>query len=444
MNAPLGYRQIFSFYWPLVLTSQMMTLAHPIINAALGRSEDAIVQLAGYGVGFGLGVFINSPLFPFQQLVAALGTGPRARRDLLVRGLLVAAGLTALELVIAATPVGTWLVGEVLGSTPAVTALARRTLLFMAPITLLLPLRSLAWGIVLRYRDTRLISQATALRLSMLTIVVFATAGRSWLPPAVAGGLAMTAAIFVEAAYSLLRAVRLVRRDAVGVNTDLDERVGWRAFFAFSGPVMVSTVAWSAMRPLLNAVVGRTADPDLAQGGLGFVFPLLILMASPLWAIQNTSLVLINDRHDLRKVARFTAAVVALFVVLIGGWVWTPLRGVLLTGIFSLEPDKAAYVVTAVMLIPFQPIPMGLRSLSQGFLMNRRSTGVIALASTVKTVLLAGLGFAAVAWDPQLNGTLLATVLVMLGGSVETVIIADRARRLHHELMDEADAAGNG
>ena len=72
----LGYRQIFAFYWPLVLTSQMMTLAHPIINAALGRCEDAIIQLAAYGVGFGTAVFLNSPLFPFQQIVTAMGAGP--------------------------------------------------------------------------------------------------------------------------------------------------------------------------------------------------------------------------------------------------------------------------------------------------------------------------------------------------------------------------------
>ncbi len=91
MTTGTGYRQIFSFYWPLVLTSQMMTLAHPVINAALGRSDDAIVQLAAYGVGFGLAVFLNSPLFPFQHIVATMGIGHRSRRDLIVRGMTVGA-----------------------------------------------------------------------------------------------------------------------------------------------------------------------------------------------------------------------------------------------------------------------------------------------------------------------------------------------------------------
>ena len=96
------------------------------------------------------------------------------------------------------------------------------------------------------------------------------------------------------------------------------------------------------------------------------------------------------------------------------------------------------------MLIPFQPIPMGLRSLSQGFLMNRRRTGTIALASLLKTVVLVVLGFGAVALDPTLNGALLGTILIMIAGSLETGIIAMRARRLHHELIEEADTGDSG
>jgi len=75
--------------------------------------------------------------------------------------------------------------------------------------------------------------------------------------------------------------------------------------------------------------------------------------------------------------------------------------------------------------------------------MNRRRTGIIALASILKTVVLAGPGFAIVARNPGINGALLATVLIMVGGSVETAVVALRARRLHGE-MARAAAAGDG
>jgi hypothetical protein len=87
---------------------------------------------------------------------------------------------------------------------------------------------------------------------------------------------------------------------------------------------------------------------------------------------------------------------------------------------------------------------MGLRSLTQGFLMNRRRTGIIALASMLKILVLVVPGFVLVALDPALNGAVLATVLIMIGGSVETVVVALKARRLHAELMAETDRAADG
>lgn len=437
---PLRHRQIFDFYWPLVLTSQMMTLAHPIINAALGRGENPIVQLAAYGVGFGLAVFLNSPLFPFQQIVATMGVGPRARRDLIRKGMFIGAVVATVDLIIALSPWGDALIMRLMGSTPQVAALAQKLILVQAPIPLLLPLRAYFWGVVMRHRNTRIISQATGLRLAGLALILFALMGRGWLPPAVLGGAGLTLAILIETLYSGFRARRLIRDNAVGVNGEKDENINWAKFFDFIGPLMVSTVTWAAMRPLINAIVGRTADPDLAQGGFGFVFPLLILMASPLWALQSTTMILVRDRCDLRKIIRFSTVTVLIFVGSIAIWVWTPLRDILLLRVFALEPDKAIYVAMAVMLIPFQPIPLGMRSVCSGFLMNRRRTGIIGVGSAIKTAVIVAIGFAAVLHDPTLNGALLGTVLVMFGGVLETGIVTWRARQLHYELIEKADS----
>ena len=57
---PLTTRDIFRFYLPLVLTSQMMTLSGPLINIAIGRSANPKVDFAGYWLGFAIMLFINS------------------------------------------------------------------------------------------------------------------------------------------------------------------------------------------------------------------------------------------------------------------------------------------------------------------------------------------------------------------------------------------------
>jgi hypothetical protein len=104
--APLRYRQIFHFYWPLVLTSQMMTLTAPIINMGLGRNEDPKIQLAAYSVGFSLLLVFNACLFPFLQAVTVLATGPASRRSLLIKGLAIGAVIAFWELLLGVSPWG--------------------------------------------------------------------------------------------------------------------------------------------------------------------------------------------------------------------------------------------------------------------------------------------------------------------------------------------------
>jgi len=420
----LRYRQIFDFYWPLVLTSQMMTLAAPIINSGLGRNENPKIQLAAYAVGFGILVFINSPLFPFLQTVTVLGRGPRSRRSLLGMIMLLAGGLFSLELVLALTSWGQGMIGWLMGSTPEVSALAQKIFLVQSPIPLFLPIRSHYSGIVMRHHNTRIISQATGLRLALLSSIVFGAIGFGHMPGAVLGASSMTFGIFVETVYMLIRSRRLLRRDASGINdASGDGPVTWPVFFNFIGPLMINAITWSLMRPLLNAILGRTSDPDFAQAGFGFVFPLLALFASPLWAMQSTTVVLAKRRRDLPVMIRFAAVMISLFVISIGVVVWTPLRAWLLNDVYALTPAMILYVTPALFFLPYEPVTLGIRTISQGFLMAQHRTRMIGLSSITKVLVVALIGFPLVQFHPTINGALMATLLLMGGETLESMIM---------------------
>ena len=430
----LRQRQIFDFYWPLVLTSQMMTLAGPLINMALGRAEDPATQLAGYAVGFGLLVFLNSPLYPFVQTNAVLGAGPQARRSLLAKQLVLAAALALVELALALAPGGAALIGRLMGSTPAVSALAQQVALVQWPIPLLLTLRSYFHGIVMRQHNTRVIGMATLLRLVALVGLLLFVAGAGHLPGAVLGAASLTLGIAIETLYMSLRGRRLLRLGGVGSDgPEQDAPVAWRRLWDFTGPLMVNAVTWSAMRPLLNAIVGRTADPDLAQASFGFVFPLLLLSASPLWAFGSTAAVLVKRREDLPVMMRFGAVTIVLFVLSIALCVWTPLLNFCLDRLFALTPAQPLYaaVIAALLWLPYQPITLGLRTISSGYLMAQARTHSIGIASAVKLLLVLVVGFAVVRGTPAANGALLGTLLLLGSETVETVLILLRVRRLH-------------
>ncbi len=435
----LRYRQIFHFYWPLVLTSQMMTLATPIINMGLGRSADPKVQLAGFSVGFGLLVFMNSPLFPFVQTNAVMGVGRNARRSLLRKQFLLAGVLAGLQLILAYYPGSEALFGRLMGSTPAVSELARKVAMVQWPIPLLITTRSFFYGMIMRHRRTVMISQATALRLALLAGLIFGAIGFGHMPGAMLGGGALTAGIATETLYVFFRGRRLLRAQAKGIDgPEQDDFVNWARFMNFIGPLMVNAVTWSAMRPVVNAIVGRTADPDLAQASYGFVLPLLILSASPLWAFNNTTVVLVKRRQDLRKMLRFGLATIGLFIAAIAVVVWTPLRDLLLVKVFSLTPETALYpvVIPALVLIPYQPLTLGLRTISSGFLMSQRRTRAIGAASAVKLLLVIVVGFAIVRDRPDLNGALLGTLLLMGSETLETMMVGLRTWLLYRETPE--------
>jgi progressive ankylosis protein len=428
----LRYREIFQFYWPLLLTSQMMTLAAPIINMGLGRNTDARTQLAAYAVGFGLLVFLNSPLFPILQTVAALGSSPRARRSLLIKGMSVALPICAIEIWLALSGRGLGLISTLMGATPEVAALAQKVALVQFPIALLLPIRAYYSGIVMRHRDTRIISLATGMRLALLASIIFGALGLGHIPGAVLGASSLTLGIFIETAYMIFRGKLVLRRSDNGVDDTTAENgpVSWHAFLAFIAPLMINAMTWSLTRPLLNAIIGRSSDPLTGHAGFGFVFPLLVLSSSPLWAFQSTTLVLAKGRNDLIKMFRFGGVTISLFIVGIGVVVWSPLRDILLHGIFSLELPMIAYVAPALMIIPFQPITLGLRTISHGYLMARRKTRAIGVASLIKVMGVALAGFPLVHFFPDLNGAVLGTAMLMGGEACETVIILATLSRL--------------
>ncbi|MBN2170869.1 MAG: SUMF1/EgtB/PvdO family nonheme iron enzyme [Candidatus Krumholzibacteriota bacterium] len=419
----LRTRQIFDFYWPLMLTSQMMTLAAPIINLGLGRSAQPAVQLAAYAVGFGLLVLLNSPLFPLVQTVAVMATGPASRRDLWRRGLTMGSAICAFELLLALSPGGDELIARLMGSTPAVSDLAQKVILVQSPIPLLLPIRSFYYALFMRHRNTRIITQSTATRLALLSAIIFGALGFGHLPGAVLGASSLTLGILTETLYVSWRGRRLLRHRAPGIDElHLDGPVSWRALAGFITPLMISTITWSAMRPVVNAVIGRGADPDLAQAGFGFVFPLLVLFASPLWSFQGTAVVLVKEKGDLPVLFRFGAATMAIFAAAIACFAWTPLRSLIVHGAYSLTPELASYVVPGLMLIPLHPFVLGTRSITQGFLMGQRRTRVIGWASVLRLALVAAVGFHVIRAFPGVNGAFLGTLLLIAGDSAETAI----------------------
>jgi O-antigen/teichoic acid export membrane protein len=421
------WRQLLAFYIPLVLTSQMMTLSNPLINLALSRAPEQALHLAAYSVCFGLAVFLNAPALVSRDVGAGLCSSRSAYRRLLrqVFGLGIVIGLV--DLLLAWTPLGMAVFAGALGATERVAAEAQRVAVAMAPIPLFVGIRGLNSALALRARRTRLLTQATFLRLlSVITILLVLVAqGRvaaSAVGWSLAGGIALETLWIVWVTRGLLRELPEDGPDP--------GELGLRRMFRFAAPLVVSAYAWTALRPVINGILGRCADSEAAQAGFGVLHPLILLTASGLWALQATGQILARDSASARRFLGFGFTMTVLFsafVVLLG---WIPSwRDLLLTSLFDLSPQLLEYVTPAMKVLFVAPVLLGLRACFKGMILASGRTGVISLSAAADLVAVSSVGAIVLALNPTVNGAILGVGLVIVAEFAEASLLGTTAWR---------------
>lgn len=426
-HAPLGLRQLLGFYLPLVLTSQMMTLSVPLINLALTRSTQTQLHLAAYGVCFGIAVFLNAPMLVTRDVGAAMALDRvrwrRLTRLTLVSGVLV----SGVDLLLAWTPLGDWVFGTVLGATPRVVAEARVAAIALSPIPLLVGLRGLYSALALRAQKTRLLTQATFGRLLVMAAVLWWMVQNSD-PTAAKIGWSLSLGIGVET-WWIAWVTRPMRRE-LPESTDEGRGFDLRRMVRFSSPLIVSAYAWTALRPLINGILGRTADSEAAQASFSVLHPLILLTASALWALQATHQILATTDERARKTFEFGLTMTVVFTALVAVLGWVPaLRDALLTRVFTLPAELLFFVEPAMRGLFVAPFMLGLRACFKGLILASGRTGVISASAVADLAIVAVCGVLALWLWPGLNGAVLGVALVTVAEIVESTFLGVTAAR---------------
>ena len=141
----LGYREIFSFYYPLALTSTISLVVHPLVTFFLGQSRHALESLAVLPVINSLVFIFRTPGLSFQEVaIAMIGRSwdnlSLVRRFAGVLGMGASLGLG----LIALTPLSRVWFETVSGLSPELTGFALlpvRILVLMPALSVLLSLQ---------------------------------------------------------------------------------------------------------------------------------------------------------------------------------------------------------------------------------------------------------------------------------------------------------------
>ena len=407
-----------------------MTLSGPIINIAVGRAAEPKLEFAGFWLGFTMLMFIEAPCFIIQQAAATLLQGYRSMRRLFFGAIVLGVAAWISTVLFALTPMSDFFFDRLVTTTPRAADLAKETLLLLSPIPLIVSLRGVGNALALREKKTALIARATAYRIVVLAAVVGGAVAMGTSSGAAAGSVALVVGLAVETFLILYRTRNIRLRMAKSRGSGEDRFLSYSEIIRVSAPLAISAYAWTAIRPIINAILGRLPDPELAQGGFGVVVPILLLTCSPLWALQNLTLILPENRGDVRRVIRFSIWATVFFAGLVMVVTWTPLRSVLLRGAFSLSAEMERAVVPALMLIVLEPLFLATRSTSQGLIIKARRTGIFSGVSIAKILIMTFVGFLFIERHPEINGVFLGTALFISGELFDGIFYSLRARSL--------------
>ncbi len=192
----LSLGRIWSFFVPLGLMSTVAALIPPVIQAGISRfSLTPAEHIAAYGIALSLMTTITGPIRILHQTLFVYGGEDRR----LVRRFCLSVGfLTSLvTLTLAATPLGQFVIGRVIGVSGSLTDTARSVLAVFAFYPVAAAWREYCWGIIMSNGSTGIIGRAKTANLGAAASALLASLALS-VQPAIAGAIAYTSGEIVE------------------------------------------------------------------------------------------------------------------------------------------------------------------------------------------------------------------------------------------------------
>jgi hypothetical protein len=426
---PLGMRDIGRFSLPLMLNAWLMTLAGPVLNVALGRAAEPRLHLAAFWIAFTILLVCQSACLVIQQVTASALQRRVPFAAVALSGGILALGASTLLLAIGHTGLGGFVFHHVIPTPDRTALLARAVLGRLSVIPLLIALRGLASGVAVVQGRTEVLALATMVRVAVLAAVTTAVIGLGAGVGAMPAAGALVVATAAEAIFvSSMTLAQPRNRTATGRAAVSGREIG--SVLRLAVPLAAASLVWTSARPLVGAVLGRLADPGLAQASFGVVFPILMVTCAPLWVFLDVALVLPRTPADLGKVVRFASLTSLAFAAGIAVLAFTPLRLVLLQLGAGMPRDLERAVAPALALIALEPMVLSARAIAQGLLVRSGRGGVVLALSPVKLAVMLGAGLMVTRLAPHANGAVLAAGLFIGGDAVDALLFGMVAVRI--------------
>ena len=404
-------------YAPLAAAALLAALSGPVLNHALARAPHPAAALAGFWIGYSVLQLLEAACFVWQSTSLAFLEAPRARRRLATLALATGAATSGVVWLAGQPAVAGWVFRVLVPTSAAAAAAAAEVLRALALLPALVAVRGVLAASVLRDGRGAAIPAGLLARLAVLV---------AWPAtfPESAGVRGACEALLAASAVELV-VLALARSASRQIPAHHVPPAAARVA-AVAGPLVLSALAWAALRPVLHAVLGRLAQADLAQARFGLVFAVFLSLCAPVWALRDLAVLADGFGASRTAVRRFAggiaaAASLAFAAVLV---VAALLPGT--HGAFGFGPGTGEFAWVALALLALAPALVAARCPAQGALIARHRTAAFAWVPAARLALTGAFGFALARLLPSADGAALGGAL-LLGGEVFEVWAYERA-----------------
>jgi len=419
-RADLAPRHLARVWAPLAATFLLVTGSTPVVNASINRLPGRIheAELAAFALLLACTIVIHSPLFVTREIAIKLSIDRAGSRRALYFGLAAATVVSAFEVVMALTPVGSWILGR-FTQRPELVAMAQPAFLVVAPVPFFIAIRAVYQAHQIRADDTLWVGLGTATRLGLTAVIGLALAPRVGLDGPMLGAFCVLGGIITETVFAFLRARHSSRPPHSSTEYRVDPiRFGLPLMFAnFLGvAVSLGYLRIAGMVPL--------EIQDFSIAGFQEVKSLHWLLGAGGFALQSLTTAKVRRRGDEHAMLRFAFLVSVGLTAAFAVVVFTPVRDWILIDALKEkaggEVMKIAIPALAVAIL--MPAFNAIRFTLRGTLIARGRSRAITMVNLVSLSLVFGAISFSILPFPD-NGALNAYVMWNTTTIVEIAIL---------------------
>lgn len=424
-SEPTPTRRILQTWLPLAATWILMTGEGPLLAAFIARQVAPELNLAAWSVVFPIVLIISAPgitlLSASTSLVKDIDSYKQIRRYVLwLTGI-----MSGIHVLLAFTPFYDFLMQRVIGAPPELIEPARVGIQIMLPFSAALSYRRFANGILIRYGRANVITIGAVMRLtvSMATLTICMLIGG--VSGVVGATVGITLSVITECIYATWKVGPVIDRN-LRTAPKMEERVNLGSFLAFYIPLVLTTLIYILLQPMIASALSRMPLPIPSLAAWPVLYGIVMMIGSGAFAFIEVVVVMLDEPHARPGLVRVAAVMGSCMVVALLLFNMTGLATIWLRYVAALPPDLIPNVRSALWLAIPIPGLYAADSLFSGALMNGRRTRAVTEGALVSISVLGALLVGGVLWGGY-PGLLVSTAAMVISGTARTIWLGKRA-----------------